>query len=77
MEALGAHDDGDLLACSHGAQRRDGEVSALRRGDGVHVRGRAGHVVHARQGQDLQRRSLVTLLRPQTHPIRPSMAMTT
>uniref|UniRef100_A0A804RGU5 Uncharacterized protein n=1 Tax=Zea mays TaxID=4577 RepID=A0A804RGU5_MAIZE len=41
---------------SHGAERRDGQVAALRRGDGVHVRGRAGHVDHARQGQDLRRR---------------------
>lgn len=36
----------------------------------MHLRGRAGHVVHARQGQDLQRRRLLTTIH--THPLHPS-----
>lgn len=73
MDADGASLSTINCCCySHGAQRRDGEVAALRRGDGVHVRGRAGHVVHARQGQDLQRRRLVTATHKPSNPSIPS-----
>ena len=41
-----------FCARSYGGARRRRESQAPRGGDGVRLRGRAGHVVHARPGQD-------------------------